>query len=694
MVGAGPRNEFSGSAVQVVQAGSIGTVTFAAPELPPVVPAQVQPPPEGFVDRNEQRRLLRELAELTDPSRKSPVVVVVGRTPGVGKTALLRMAAAELAGLFPDGVLHAAFGPEGDSPAAALGRVLAGLRVPEALVPAGFEPRVDLYRSLTKKSRIMVVLDDVTEAAQVNALLPNSGAAMVLVAGNRALEELVVHGAVPVTLDPLTIEDGIALLSGMCQDDRVGKSKKDSATLVELCGGLPFALRVAGAYLAVRPNRSVGRLTSELRAGAGSGVLDRMLTVFDTVYHALPDRLRSLYRALGVLVGAHFGAEVLAAVRGRPVTEVSADLDQLCLSGLLDELPDGTYGMHRLVRGHALRVAEEEDSEDLRISMLARAVDWWLLGATAADVAATGTQRLRIADPVRLLGTDPVPLDRRAALDWFDRELANILAAMEAAAARAWHDRVWQLFEALFAFLDARRPLDLWVRAAQLAVTSAELAENPAAEARCRCLLGKAYQEWGRYPEAGAELDRARELAARCDDRLQASTFDFTGNLALRERNPAAALEWFRAALDINIRLGTGRGTAMQTSFVGRALAALGEVDEAIATFAGARGLAEAAGEPSLVPRILLDTARTHLDAGDLADAGRVLADANDRATEQDLTALQADIAKHRATVAERTGDHQQARTYRHQAAAIYERMGSPKAARILAGLREDEDLH
>ncbi|WP_245865328.1 tetratricopeptide repeat protein [Prauserella marina] len=691
-------NDFSGVGGQVIQARDIGSVTFAAHVPEPVVPAQAPAPPEGFVDRADERAMLRELAAATDASRDRPVVAVLDGMRGVGKTALLRKAAAELSGGFPDGVPHVVFGLDGQSPSGAAGGLLQALGVPAERIPSDFAGRVAQLRSLTARQALLMLFDDVTEAAQVTALLPSSGAALVLAAANTSLEELYVDGATRMPLTPLRPEHAVALLRWVCPDERLARAPEDCEVLAELCGNLPLALRTVATRLTARPHWTVRRLVEELRttpdegATRRSGVLDKVDRVFDTVYAGLPGHLREVYRTLGLMVGGRFSVEVLAAMSDRRVLDVSHDLEELVdQTAMVEARPDGTFGLHRLVRRHALRVSLNEDSEAERADRLSRAVDWWLLGATAADVASTGPQRLRIADPERLLGAGVVDLDKRAARDWLHRERDNIVAAMEAAAAQGWHDRAWRLFEAFFAYLDARRPLALWVRAATLAVRSAELDGDRAAEARCRCLLGKAYQELERYREAEAELERARAIASECDELLLASTYDFTGNLSLRQGQPADALEWFRKALDINIRRGTGRGTAMQTWFVGRAQGALNRVDEALASFADAVRLANAAEAANLEPRILLDAAAVSTGAGRYDEAGRVLAEAHALAVELELTAIQADVAKARATLADKLGDAESAHDYRSQAAEAYASMGNPRAARLLAGFTEHD---
>ncbi|WP_026424855.1 tetratricopeptide repeat protein [Actinokineospora inagensis] len=674
-MGTDVHNVQAGVAAQVVQAGHIGSVTFQHAELPKVVPVLTLGVTPPFVDRAEHLATLRSLVKI-DPISGRPVVVAVRGMPGVGKTALLLQAATVLAAHYPDGVLYASFGAGGESPADALGRLLSSLGVPDSLVPPGFRRRRDLYRSLTAKLRLITVLDDVTDAAQVEALLPNSAAGLVLVASNSVLSDLHADGAVPIVLEPLAIPDAVALLGQLCPDVRVDKEPESAVELVELCGRLPMVVRVAAARLLEHPKWTVARVVDDVR-GADTEVLDKVNKLFDAVYADLPDEARDSYRVLGLLVGPEFGAEVLAAVVRLPVAQVRARLDKLCAAALLEERADDRYAVHRLVRAHALRVAAEEtDSED-RERYLRRAVEWWLLGATAADVAATGRERLRVADPQRLLAGNELTMDARSALAWFEREHANIAAAMRACAKHGWHTYVWQLFEATFAYYDARRPLASWVETGTLAVESAELDSNPAAEARCRCLLAKAYQELERYDDAAVELHRARELAT--DDRLRASTYDFTGNLALRTGDYEGALHWFQSARQINIDLNRARGTALQTLFVGRALTRLGRTDEALAMFTEATDRATAAGADSVVAKSLLATAAARPDETLLTRAEAI-------ATRLGNSALQAEIHLLRATQAEATGDTPAATIHRTAAATAYERMGSPKAARLLAG--------
>ncbi|SER12621.1 tetratricopeptide repeat protein [Actinokineospora terrae] len=678
------RNVLGGVAGQVVQARDIGSVTFLPVQLPAAVPALVPAGPAAFVDRVEHLAAVRSLIG-AEPRPGRPVVVAVRGMPGVGKTALVRQVASVLAAEFPDGALHASFGAEGQSPAEALGRLLKALGVPDPLMPTTFQERRDLFQSLTAKTRLITVLDDVTDAGQVEALLPNSAAGLVLVASNTTLEDLHADGAVPVLLEPLETPDALDLLRGVCGDGRVDHEIDAAVELVQLCGLLPLAVRVVGARLAVHPKWTVKRLVDELRGAEAGRVFGGVNAVFDAVYADLSDDARTVYKTLGLLVSHDFGLEVLAAMVESPVARLRDTLEQLHAAALVEERSDDRYAMHRLVRAHALRVADAETSDVERETLLRRAVGWWQLGATAADVAATGRERLRVYDPELFLDGADLPMSPRSALAWFEREHGNIAAAMRACAEKGWHAIVWQLFEATFAYYDSRRPLASWVDAGRLAVESAIVDGHVAAESRCRCLLAKAYQELERYDDAAAELDQARALADT--DRLRASTYDFTGNLALRTGRFDDALHWFSTARDINIALGRKRGTAMQTLFVGRALVGLGRTAEALDTFAEAARLAAAANAKSVLAKSILATAAVHAANQDHIAADHALADAELLADQLDNSALQAEIHLLRATTARAAGDHTTAESHRRAAATAYERMGSPKAARLLTDL-------
>ncbi|PWW60474.1 tetratricopeptide repeat protein [Actinokineospora spheciospongiae] len=675
------RNEMSGSARGVVQATNIDNVYLGAPEAEPAVPAQAGAPPSPFVNREIPLAELRSRAEAVD--RVGPGVAAVRGMQGVGKTALLLQFAATAADLFTDGVLAVGFGPGAGAPSEAAWGLLQGLGVPEQRIPAKFEHRVAMYRSMTAGRRLLVLMDDVTDAGQVSALLPNSSGSMVVVAGNRALEDLLADGALDVPLESLSVDDGVELLRRLCGAQRVDAQVEQARELVAAYEGHPSAIKAAAGRLRLRASWPVSRLLTELRRAvpANGSVEAKVLESFDQVYGDLPGPVRELYRVVGVVIGVRIGVEALAEVTGRPRDDVAADLDDLFAVGLVTEDREETYRLHRLVRRHALQRTAEEDDDGVRRDWRERAVRWWLAEAVGADLAAD-PGRLRVPDPDSVRGERPGGVSAAEALTWLDHEHANLLAVLDAAAAEGWNAEVCRLFEALFALYKTRKPLSSWVRAGRVAVDAAVLTGSPETEARCRCLLAKAFQELERFDEAHAQLRRAQELVDDVPERFAASVFDFTGNLCLRQGDPETALTWFRRALAINRRLGLVRGTALQSALAARALGRLGRVEEALALFAEARDLVTGGPAAVLLPKILAGTGAVLAAAGRVDEARRALLDAVGQAVEEGNTADATDALISLADLGGPDAD-----AHRGQAVRLLEQMGSPRAARLIAGI-------
>ncbi|MGI5335916.1 BTAD domain-containing putative transcriptional regulator [Streptomyces sp. CA-181903] len=142
-------------------------------------------------------------AVLTEPRDHDVPVAVVTGPGGAGKTALATRLAHRVAAAFPDGRVHVDLrGSRAGriDPGDVLARLLRTLGVPAGDTPAQTGQRAALYRSLLAGRRVLVVLDDALDAAQVGPLLPGSpGSAVVITARGRAL---VLPGAVHRELPP------------------------------------------------------------------------------------------------------------------------------------------------------------------------------------------------------------------------------------------------------------------------------------------------------------------------------------------------------------------------------------------------------------------------------------------------------------------------------------------------------------
>ncbi|MFI1377883.1 ATP-binding protein [Embleya sp. NPDC020886] len=625
------RNELGGTVHgPSVQARTVhGGIHFSVqrPEAA-VVPWQLPPGPP-MIDRR------RELDELDGLLRAgdSPIVLLSGM-PGVGKTTLALTWLAKLGEEFPDGRLYADLrGHGGEEPARwaeIVGGFLRGLGVPAGEVPHDPAERLGLYRSLTARRRLGVLLDDAVTAAQVRPLLP-AGANVTVVTSRSRLSGLLVNGGVPIQLEPLDRKAAVDLLAATMNDRRVDEEPAQAAELVDLCARLPLAVQLVAARLAARPNRPITTMVRALtdeRGRLDALALDGDHTVraaLDVSYRDLPEAAALLYRGLGVHPGPDFGPVVAAAVLD---TGAGCDPDaaQLVLEALVDrnlltEAADGRYRFHDLVRLHAVaKLCDRPDVE--RTDALRATLDHYLATATGAE---------RLLDPQHAsLSRDyaraEVPrvefADQGAALAWLEQHRATLLAAIRIAEsadllAVAWQltDALWPLFLRGKYFDEARTAHEIGLRAARACAdpaaesrmsTSGGLCELSAGghdaalrmfteanrvclaagdtvgAARTRNYTGLALLRLGRLDEADEAFGEAEQRCLALGDTRPAALARFNrADVALRSGLPTRAVEYAEAARVELVGVGDEYNAARARALIGRALSAAGRYDEA-----------------------------------------------------------------------------------------------------------------
>ncbi|MFD0204414.1 MULTISPECIES: tetratricopeptide repeat protein [Saccharothrix] len=608
----------------VVQAGSIngGVVINHHPAPSVEVPDQLPPPVAVFVNRVREFEALDNMLAAAG-ERPSGLAVVTGLA-GVGKSALVNTWAAGRTERFPDGRMYVDFAalrtPGGTAVGDALAECLRSLGVLEEHIPPTLAGRTALFRTKMAAGRRLVVLDDVTEPAHVQPFVTRSAGSVVVATSNERLVELALDGATAVALRPLELADAVRVLAALCPDGRLDADPTSAEALVRLCEGLPVALRVAAGRLLGRPYLTPAALVEQLADEAGrlEGLAlggERVVSaVFDNSYRNLDPAAAALYRRLGLLALREIPRDVIDLVAARADEAV----DALVRAHLLDEIGPDRYAFHGLVALHARdRAVEEEAPEDADL-LLVRVLGHYLERLRHADRAVMG-ERLRI-DAVP--PSTPAPFgDRRQALDWLMAERANLLGMVRSAALHGQDDVAWRMAEALTALYLNRRYLADWTESADIGAQAARRVGDPAAEARLRSMVSRAYTDLGSLDRAGDELALARDLAARCDNPvLVASVWEFTGRY-LDQVDPAAAIAAYRTALAVNFEIGERRGAALATYFMGGSLHATGEHDEALTALSHAHAEFESLGDARMAARALISLGALRRDVGDFAAA-------------------------------------------------------------------------
>jgi transcriptional regulator with XRE-family HTH domain len=272
------------------QATAVADVPESRPQPPGAiaVPRQLPAAVRHFTGRTAEMALLAKLVgRAVDETPETVLISAIGGLAGVGKTALAVQWARQVAGQFPDGQLYVnlrGYDPAlPPMPAAeAIRLLLDAFEIPAGRIPASPEAQAGLYRSVLAGLKVLILLDNAADAAQVRPLLPGGPGCLVIVTSRSRLEGLVaVDGAVPVSLDVLTRAEARRLLGRVVGEARVAAEPDAVGQLIEGCGRLPLALAVTAARAATRPGLPLAAVAAELVVAAGR--LDALQAAGDPV---------------------------------------------------------------------------------------------------------------------------------------------------------------------------------------------------------------------------------------------------------------------------------------------------------------------------------------------------------------------------------------------------------------------------
>ncbi|MCW2902040.1 MAG: hypothetical protein JWO67_4305 [Streptosporangiaceae bacterium] len=364
-------------------------------------PSPLPPDVPDFTGRRAQAAGVIE-AIATDPhtSEAVPTVAITG-CGGVGKTTLAVHVAHRLRERFCDGRLYAdlraADGRAAD-PSEVLARLLRRLGLEPGEIPGCREDRAELYRARLYGRRVLVVLDNADDEAQVRPLLPGSGTCSVIVTSRRRLTGL--PGAVPVELGMFTDAQATELLCRVAGADRVLAEPAAAALIARLCDRLPLALRIAAARLAAKPHwRLEGfarRLADERRR------LDELthadLEVRGSIglsHNGLSSPAQRVLRLLGLLDWPDFGTGPAAALLDVGDDQAEELIEELIDARLVepagrDAAGGARYRLPDLVRVYARERAAGDETAAERHAALSRALTTRLMPGSGGMPPASG----------------------------------------------------------------------------------------------------------------------------------------------------------------------------------------------------------------------------------------------------------------------------------------------------------------
>ncbi|MGX1364997.1 DNA-binding SARP family transcriptional activator/predicted negative regulator of RcsB-dependent stress response [Streptomyces canus] len=515
----------------VRSAGPVST-PVSTPVAAPIA-APIQPPSQlpadlaVFVGRDAE---LAAMAGL--PSGGTVVITAIAGMAGVGKTTFAVHWARRVADRFPDGRLYLnlrGFDPAGSPvpPAHALRTLLESLGADPHRLPQDVDALAARYRTLLTGRRVLVLLDNAHDAAQVRPLLPGEPGCLVVVTSRDRLAGLVaVDGAHPLHLDVLSVPEARALLARRLGPERVAAEPDAVEEIVARCARLPLALAITAARAATRSAFPLSAIAAELRDSAGG--LDAfhdgdtsadVRAVFSWSYRTLSPEAARLFRLLALHPGPDISLPAAAGLAGLARPRTRQLLSELVGAHLVDETAPGRYASHDLLRAYATELTETVDPPQQVRAARHRMLDHYLHTAHQA-VALTGRGRalISLAHPAEGVHPEEFGSDAENARAWFAAEQAVLLAAVEQAAVHRYDVHTWQLARTMAHHLHMQ---GLWREEEavhRLAMDAALRLGDRTAEAYAHLGLGTATTSTGRFDEARAHVERAIELHAESAD--------------------------------------------------------------------------------------------------------------------------------------------------------------------------------
>nr|ARU08096.1 MlcY [uncultured bacterium] len=436
-------------------------------------PALLPPKVADFTGRLAETAAL--IKHLTDGWGSSPVTTIVGMG-GIGKTALSVYVAHNAAASYTDGQLWANLHGASANPAKpadVLARFLRALGVPERAIPADPDERVETYRTLVNGRKILILLDDAASEEQVRPLLPGTPTCAVVITSRARLIGL--EGAHRIDLDVFAANEAIDLLTQIVGENRVTAELSAATEIVELCGGLPLAVRIAGARLAARSAWRLAHLASMLsderrrldQLSAGDLAVRASVALS---YRGLDDQPRRLFRLLGLFSAPDFPPWLAAVLLECPLDEATEYAEALVDAQLLttsgtDAAGQYRYRFHDLVRLFAAERAAEEETGESRARALEQGLGGWLSLAERMSASVPGPCFAPISSPAPRPRMDYVLRDFRPewAANWFDAERGALLSAVRQACRLGMADLAFDLAARMEKYFDVRGMYTDWI---------------------------------------------------------------------------------------------------------------------------------------------------------------------------------------------------------------------------------------
>ncbi len=499
-------------------------------------------------------------------------------------------------------------------------------------------------------------------------------------------------GAVRVELDPLTLAEAILLLRNTLGPERVEAEPGAAADIAARCGFLPLSLRIAADHVANRIYLTLAELAGQLRGtsarldvlAASDDEATTVRTVFSWSYLALPAAAAHLFRLVGLHAGPDISTAAAACLAATTEPRARQLLDVLAGVHLLEKTGPLRYRFHDLLGAYAADRASVDESPASRGAALGRLLAWYLHAAGAATrMLAPAQRRISIGQP-----SPHVAVPRLAgyedALQWYDEEYGNLVAAVGLAAENGHDDIAWKLAATMQYYFNLRKPWTDWISTRQAGLTCARRSGDRSGEAWMLNDLGGVYFDLRRSEEALACISEALELRRAAGDRSGEVLGLNNLTILYRERGQLdRALGSGRQALSLSRETGDRRGEAAALHGLGEIYRRRGRPEKSLHCFEQALALFRVVNERRGECYALQSIGESYHDLRRSGEGIKYVRQALDIRREVGDRQGEGEALRTLGDLSAGTGQPAAARQAWHQALAIFHELKDPQADEI-----------
>jgi predicted ATPase len=510
----GNRNVSIGEGADNTHISTGDILNLFAKGAPATNPYELRSPLNDFVGRE------KEIEELVNALRSGGRAGICGINGlgGIGKTELAVVVANRIKDDYKDAQLFISMRGTDENrltPSEALEACIRAFVDADAKLPDRFEELQRLYLRLLSNRRVLIVLDNASDADQVRPLMPPAGCALLIT----SRQSITLPGIDKrIRLEQLKPDKARKLFLSIAKKVKA----KTANRICELCGYLPLAIRAAASLIDVAEDIDADKFAEDLsdektrleKIGT-EGIDDDVYACFNLSYKRLEEDAKRVFRRLYIFPATFDASAVEVICEDEGHKQLS---DLLRLNFAIYDKDKKRYRLHDLVRIFANKQLSDDEREEIGL----RYAEYY------KDVLAS-------ADALYLKGNESI----MRGLALFDSEWANIKAGQLWAVARSEHNEV--AAQLCIDYADAGGILLLRQHAREQifwlenALTSAREIGDRRGEGNALGNLGNAYHDLGETRKAIEFYEQHLAIAREIGDRRGENTALWNKALALNE---------------------------------------------------------------------------------------------------------------------------------------------------------------